>query len=136
MPPTIRVEVVYALADQQTMFSVEIPLGSDIKTAIQQSGMPQHWPELDWERSPVGIFSRPCTLDTPLQAGDRVEIYRPLQLDPKQSRRRRAQQRGIKAAQSHQSEPINRSQNRELDGDADRVGYLQQDKKCTDNPSG
>ncbi len=133
----LSVEVVYALADQQWVFTVEIPLGGTVRTAIQQSGLVQQWPELEWAQLPVGIFSRRCSLDTPLQAGDRVEIYRPLTVDPKHNRRRRAQQHGIKAAaQSPQPAPRPHPQNTPSGDAADRAEHLQQDKTCRDNPSG
>lgn len=55
------------------------------------SGVLARFPELVIEQLAVGIFSQKCSLDTPLKAGDRVEIYRPLTIDPKAARRLRAE---------------------------------------------
>jgi putative ubiquitin-RnfH superfamily antitoxin RatB of RatAB toxin-antitoxin module len=107
----IQVEVVYALADQQWLLSVELPLGSTVKTAIQQSGLLRQEPEQNWDNLSFGIFSRQCSLDTPVRHGDRVEIYRPLQIDPKERRRRRAGQGNAKAVEGHQSEQVTHPRN-------------------------
>ncbi|GEM_PF-514846 len=109
----IQVEVVYALADQQWLLSIEVPSGSTVKTAVQQSGLLRHWPEQDWDNLSVGIFSQRCHLDTPVQHGDRIEIYRPLQVDPKERRRRRAGQVPVKAVEDRQSGQATRPRNAE-----------------------
>jgi putative ubiquitin-RnfH superfamily antitoxin RatB of RatAB toxin-antitoxin module len=86
----INVEVVYATAEKQTLLTVEIPENSTVKTAILKSGILTQYPELELENLTVGIFSTPCTLEKTLTAGDRVEIYRPLLVNPKEMRRSRA----------------------------------------------
>ncbi|MCS6946562.1 MAG: RnfH family protein, partial [Steroidobacteraceae bacterium] len=48
--------------------------------------------DIDWERSTVGVFGVVCGRDRPLEPGDRIEIYRPLKVDPKDARRTRAAQ--------------------------------------------
>ncbi len=60
---------------------------------MRASGLVEEFPEIDLERAPLGVFGRSCADDTVLRAGDRVEIYRPLQIDPKEARRRRARGR-------------------------------------------
>ncbi|AOV18555.1 hypothetical protein BJI67_09930 [Acidihalobacter aeolianus] len=85
------VEIVYATAERQELCSVRIPSGSTLADAIQASG--RFAPVL---REPdihtrVGVFGRRRALSDGLMDGDRVEIYRPLQVDPKEARRRRAQ---------------------------------------------
>ncbi len=87
----ITVEVVYASKEQQTLLEVEMPVGATVEMAIRQSGILKQFPELDLKELAVGIFSKKTTLDTPLRPGDRVEIYRPLELDPKDRRRRLAE---------------------------------------------
>jgi len=109
----IQVEVAYALADQQWLLNIEVPSGSTVKAVIQQSGLLRHWSEQDWDNLSVGIFSRRCRPDTPVQHGDRVEIYRPLQIDPKERRRRRAVQGSVKAVEDRQSEQATRPRNAE-----------------------
>ena len=90
---TIAVEVVYARADVQRLLEVEVPVGASLREVIERSGLLQQCPEIDLDRDPVGIFGRVLALDTQVTAGDRIEIYRPLQADPKEARRRRAKGR-------------------------------------------
>ena len=63
-----------------------------VRAAIEASGVLNDFPDIELTRNRVGIFSKLAQLDTPLRDGDRVEIYRPLQVDPKEARRRRAKQ--------------------------------------------
>ncbi|MBB5018708.1 hypothetical protein HNQ59_001999 [Chitinivorax tropicus] len=88
---SIRVEVVYALASQQTLLSLTVPEGTTAKQAIEMSGLFGKHPELAAQVLKLGVFSRPITPDTVLRDRDRVEIYRPLQADPKAVRRQRAE---------------------------------------------
>jgi hypothetical protein len=81
---------VYALPQGQWVQPVELQCGATVQTAIECSGLLQAIPELRLQELEVGIFHRRCGLDARLRAGDRVEIYRPLQLDPKEARRMRA----------------------------------------------
>ena len=90
---SIRVEVVYALPDQQVLVALELEPGACVRHAILGSGILQRFPEVDLERTSVGIFGKVTGLDTPLADGDRVEIYRPLAVDPKDARRVRAGRR-------------------------------------------
>ena len=86
----IRVTVVYAQPQRQWLQPVEMPSGATVQLAIERSGLLQAIPELRLEAIEVGIFHRRCGLDAPLRDGDRVELYRPLRLDPKEARRLRA----------------------------------------------
>lgn len=86
----IYVEVVYATPEKQTFLIVNVPKKSTVATAIIKSGILAQHPELELETLNVGIFSTPCTLEKTLIVGDRVEIYRPLLVDPKEMRRSRA----------------------------------------------
>lgn len=91
---TIRVEVAWALPRQQLLRVVELPAGSTVGEAIAASGIERDC-GIDARTLAVGIWSRRVTLDTALVEGDRIEIYRPLRIDPRQARRLRAQrQRG------------------------------------------
>lgn len=87
---TIRVEVAYALAQQQLILALEVPAGTRVLEAVLRSGILQRFAAIDPQQCRYGIYSRPVAADHPLQDGDRVEIYRPLQADPKQARRQRA----------------------------------------------
>lgn len=89
-PISIRVEVVYALRDRQALHAVELDEGGTAEEAIRRSGILTEFPEIDLRRAKVGIFGRPASLRTLVRDGDRVEIYRPLIADPKDTRRRKA----------------------------------------------
>ena len=69
--------------------SIDLQGGATLVDALRASGVLERYPGIDLDRQAVGIWSRVCALDTPLKHGDRVEIYRPLQVDPKEARRRR-----------------------------------------------
>ncbi len=86
----IRVEIVYALSDHQTIAQLELDSTSTVRQAISASGILQAHPEIDLERASVGVWSKRVSLEDGLVDGDRVEIYRPLTADPKTIRRRRA----------------------------------------------
>lgn len=86
----ITVEVAYAKPEEQLILSLEVAEGTQVGEAIEQSGILEHFPEIDIEKSKVGIFSKACTTQTVLRAHDRIEIYRALIADPKEVRKRRA----------------------------------------------
>jgi hypothetical protein len=88
----ILVEVAYARPDQQVLLPVRLPPGATVGEAIRRSGVLERFPEIDLTRNKVGIWSKLSKLDTPLRDRDRVEIYRPLIADPKEVRRKRAEE--------------------------------------------
>lgn len=81
----LRVEVVYALPEGAQSVSLSLPPGATLRDALVASGF-----EVNLEKQAFGIFRKRAGLDHPLLDGDRVEIYRPLAMDPKEARRRRA----------------------------------------------
>lgn len=89
-PATIAVEVYYARTDRQFLLPLEVAEGTTIQQAIERSGIVGLAPEIDISVWRVGIYGKLKTLDTELREHDRIEIYRPLIADPKDSRRRRA----------------------------------------------
>ena len=84
---TVRVEVVYAQPAAQHLVSVELAAGADVRLAIERSGLLRKFREIDMMHTRFGIFGRLVTLDTPVQDGERVEIYCALLKDPKAARR-------------------------------------------------
>ncbi|WP_093426232.1 MULTISPECIES: RnfH family protein [unclassified Pseudomonas] len=90
--PMIEVEVVYAAVDRQVLLVIRVPAGSTLRAALLKSGVGEVFPELDLATCPVGIFGK--VIADPegrqVQAGERIEIYRPLLADPKEVRRLRA----------------------------------------------
>ena len=87
----ISVEVTYALPGEQALFSVELPAGSTVMDAIERSGIRERFEAMEVDPKRLGIFSQRATPEQVLKDGDRVEIYRPLLVDPKEARRLRAE---------------------------------------------
>ena len=87
---TIKIEVVYALPDQQKVVELTLPAGATVKQAVEASCLPAQHPEIDVAKGKFGIYSKLARLDTVLREKDRVEIYRPLIADPKEVRKQRA----------------------------------------------
>jgi putative ubiquitin-RnfH superfamily antitoxin RatB of RatAB toxin-antitoxin module len=89
-PARIRVSVAYAEPDHAFVAEFELPAGSTVADAIEASGIREKHPGLEIRDDRLGIFSRRAAPDAVLRDGDRVEIYRPLRIDPKEARRMRA----------------------------------------------
>ncbi|MHB2058598.1 RnfH family protein [Pseudomonas monsensis] len=90
--PVIEIEVVYAAVDRQVLRTVSVAEGSTIRAAVLASGIGEAFAELNLADCPLGIFGK-VVADPQVrlvQAGDRIEIYRPLLADPKEVRRLRA----------------------------------------------
>lgn len=92
MADEIQVEVAYALPDRQLILPIKVSEGATVEEAIKRSGMLERFPEIQLAQSKVGIFSKLAKLDSVLRDKDRVEIYRPLIADPKEVRRKRAEE--------------------------------------------
>ena len=87
---TIKVEVVYALAGRQELLAIIMPAGATVGEAIEQSGIVGKFPQQDLSACTLGIWGRLADSDHLLQDGDRIEIYRPLLIDPREARRQLA----------------------------------------------
>ena len=85
----INIEVAYARPDRDWLIPVIVSEGTTIISGIRQSGILDQCPEIDPGDLQAGVFSRKMPLDTLLNDGDRIEIYRPLKIDPKEARRKR-----------------------------------------------
>ncbi|MGO1750621.1 MAG: RnfH family protein [Marinobacter sp.] len=90
-----QVEVAYARPDKQEIVSVRVPEGATAVEAVKLSGIAAIFPEIDAESIDMGIFGKAIKrpADHELREGDRVELYRPLQIDPKQARLNRAKKK-------------------------------------------
>lgn len=90
---TITIEVAYGLPLEQALLVLAVPAGTTAREAVRLSGLATRFPGLDPEHAPLGIFGKlekdPAA--RVLREGDRVEVYRPLLIDPKEARRRRAE---------------------------------------------
>lgn len=88
---SIHVEVLYAHTHKADLVRVNLPQGSTLQQALEASGLLQKHPEIDLSANKVGVFGKLCKADTVLRDRDRVEVYRPLIADPKEVRRKRAE---------------------------------------------
>ena len=90
MPEQIIVEVSFASPTKQIIISIKAPKDFNVKQAIEKSGIQKKFPEIDLDKNNVGIFGKQITLGHSLKNKDRIEIYRPLIIDPKELRRKKA----------------------------------------------
>ena len=95
----ITVEVAYALPDEQLILSLEVPSDCVVEDAIKRSGILETYPQIDISTDKVGIFGKMSKLNASLRDKDRIEIYRKLIADPKESRRQKAEMERKKALQ-------------------------------------
>jgi putative ubiquitin-RnfH superfamily antitoxin RatB of RatAB toxin-antitoxin module len=86
----IAVEVAYATPEEQVIIPVQVAEAATVEEAILASGVLEQFSDIDLTKNKVGVFGKACKLDRVLKAGERVEIYRPLIVDPKEVRKERA----------------------------------------------
>lgn len=79
----MKITIAYAVPGRQVLLVHDVPEGTTIQAAIESSGILEQLPQVDLQKNKVGIFSKAKPLDTVLNAGDRVEIYFPVTVDPK-----------------------------------------------------
>lgn len=96
---TITIEVAYALPEEQIILSIEVAKDCTVEEAIKRSGLLETYPQIDLSNDKVGIFGKMCKLSGALRHKDRIEIYRKLIADPKESRRQQAEMQKKKAEQ-------------------------------------
>ncbi|MCC5854867.1 MAG: RnfH family protein [Idiomarina sp.] len=88
----LNIEVVYGTPERQKIVSLSVTEGTTVLAAIEQSNIQTYFPEIVPSEAVVGIWNKSCKLTDKPRQGDRIEIYRPLIADPKENRRRRAEQ--------------------------------------------
>jgi putative ubiquitin-RnfH superfamily antitoxin RatB of RatAB toxin-antitoxin module len=94
----MQVTVVYSPAARQVReWTVVLAEGATVRQAVQASGMVDEFPALDLAQAVVGVWNRKAGWEQPLREGDRIEVYRPLTVDPKVARRERFQKQGARA---------------------------------------
>lgn len=89
---TIHVEVLYALPHVQMLVPLNVAEGTTLEEAVRLSGVLETFPEIELANAKVGIWNKAAELTAVLREKDRVEIYRPLIADPKEVRRKRAEE--------------------------------------------
>lgn len=92
----IQIEVAYATPHKQIIIPISVAPGSTIAAAIAISRICEQFPEINLDKQKVGVFSQSKQLTDLVQAGDRIEIYRPLTIDPKEARRAKAKKNAKK----------------------------------------
>ncbi|MDY0961007.1 RnfH family protein [Massilia sp. CFBP9026] len=90
MAELLGISVCYASDKVEWLHQMQVEAGTTIGEAIERSGVLAAFPDINLTTQPVGIYAKKKTLDTVLRERDRIEIYRPLVADPKESRRKRA----------------------------------------------
>ena len=92
MASEYKVEVVYALAERQVLIALSVAPGTTVAEVIERSGIADKFPDHDLSSCPLGIWGKIVDRDRVVEAGDRVEIYRQLEIDPRDARRKLAAQ--------------------------------------------
>lgn len=90
------IEVTYALPEEQVLITLDVDQGTTVEQAVKLSGVLEKFSEIDLTKNKLGIFGKTTKPDQVLRDKDRVEIYRPLIADPKESRRKRADKKESK----------------------------------------
>jgi putative ubiquitin-RnfH superfamily antitoxin RatB of RatAB toxin-antitoxin module len=99
----VRATVVYLSPQHHVVLPVEVPAGTSLHAAVLASGLLQQVPELAGQRLDLGVFNRAREGGEPVREADRIEVYRPLAIDPKDARRVRAEVRRRRKASQAQA---------------------------------
>ena len=86
----MRGEVVFALPDRQLLETITVDEGASVADALRLSGIEERFPDVSLDELQVGIWGKPVERTQALRDGDRVEVYRPLEMDPREARRLKA----------------------------------------------
>ena len=89
--------MVYATPERQYSQVLDVADGARVADALAAADLPDELADVDWRSHPIGIFGERADPAQKLKAGDRIEIYRPLEMDAKTARRRRAQEQAGKS---------------------------------------
>ena len=90
MADTVAVELVLATPERQVLLALAVEEGATVADVIATSGIASRFPDLVLEEMPAGIWGKPVERGRTVRAGDRIELYRPLEVDPREARRQRA----------------------------------------------
>jgi putative ubiquitin-RnfH superfamily antitoxin RatB of RatAB toxin-antitoxin module len=95
----LQVSVVHSPAPRQVReWALVLPVGATVLQALQASGLLREFPSIELSAATVGVWGRKARPDEQLHEGDRIEVYRPLQVDPKVARRERFRAQGARSA--------------------------------------
>ncbi len=95
----MKITVIYSpVARQCRQWHLTVPSGSNVKQALLACGVMSEFSGLCLETLLLGVWRKTCNLEQLLKEHDRIEIYRPLSVDPKVARRERFVRQGVKSA--------------------------------------
>ena len=86
----MHVEIVFALPEKQVLLEVSAPDGATVEDVLSRSGIARQFPDQDLAAFQAGIWGRPVSRDQRVRDGERIELLRPLELDPREARRLKA----------------------------------------------
>lgn len=84
----MKIGVTYAMPTRHVWLNLDVPEGTTVQQAIERSGILKQFPDIDMAKQKVGIFGKIVPPETVVEEGNRIEIYRPITVDPKTVRRR------------------------------------------------
>ena len=87
---SLAIEVACALPARQAVVALAVAPGTTAREAVRASGIAVRFPEVDVAACKLGIWGEPVADGRRVRDGDRVEVYRPLAIDPRAARRERA----------------------------------------------
>lgn len=88
--PEFEVEIIFATPEKQLLQVLVVECGATVADVLALSGVQESFAEYSFDTMAVGIWGHEVARDRAVKAGDRIEIYRPLKLDPREARRRLA----------------------------------------------
>lgn len=94
------IEIAYALPDEQVLLTLDVDAGTTVIQAVKLSGILEKFSDIDLSKNKLGIFGKATKSEHVLRDKDRIEIYRPLIADPKESRRKRAEKKELEKKES------------------------------------
>lgn len=100
----MKISIAYAVPGRQVLQSHNVPDGATIREAIEASGILEQLPQVDLNKNKVGVWGKAKPLDTVLSAGDRVEIYFPITIDPKSVPKKKPAEKPAAAEQPAKAE--------------------------------
>ena len=87
MNASISVELVFAAPERQRLSTVQVPEGATVGDVFAAGCLQTDFPGHALDELQAGIWGKPAGRDEPVRDGDRVEVYRPLRMDPREARR-------------------------------------------------
>ncbi|MBN8443220.1 MAG: RnfH family protein [Thauera sp.] len=86
----MKISIAYAVPGRQVLQTVDVPEDATLREAIERSGILEQLPRFDFDKQKAGIWGKVKPYDTKVAAGDRVELYHPVTIDPKSIPKKKA----------------------------------------------